>query len=97
MAKIKDLEITSSKMVNRAINTFFAPSGSSVTIVNPTLGINTVFMANGGSGIILYRNGVQIWSGSGYLRRAISDLSPDETTTYTVSGGSITGGIASLK
>lgn len=100
MAKIGSLEVGTIKFASGAATQFFSPSGSSITISN-SLGVpNFIFVASTGSGTLTLtrsRDSAVIFTGTGYLREVGIDPNPQSSETYTISGGTIIGGMVSLK
>jgi hypothetical protein len=99
MAKIGDLEVERGKIADYAVNSFFSPSGSSITMDNQSGGPNLIFVVNDSGNVSLTRtsDSAVLYSDSGYLRVMVVDEDPGSSETYTVSGGTITGGVVRLK
>lgn len=89
MAKIGSLQVTTALITNQAINLFFSPAGSSITVANITANPTMIWIGNSTAGATVLtrdRDGRVLFTGGGYLRALAVDDNPNATETYTVSG-----------
>lgn len=90
MAKIGTLQVTTGLISNQAINTFVAPSGTSITVTNNGLNPTMIWVGNmlGSNSVVLRRNrdNKLLFSGTAPVKGLAIDDAPATTETYTVTG-----------